>query len=138
MDLSQYATTIISSAQAAMKSGGIEYDTTKESKEMLHQIMLGEKYSKIATKLLAEIDILTALYPQFKLLTYLQVQHIVLSIAVHPSASPIQINAIARPNGNKTSTRTSSPIRRKNMAKQCACCKMFGHCIDVKDKSVCF
>ena len=118
-----------------MKSGGIEYDTTKQSKEMLHQIMSGEKYSKIATKLLAEIDILTALYPQFELPTYLQVQHLALSIAVHPSTDPIQINAIARPTGNKTSTGTSPPFQRKNTAKQCACCKMFGHCIDVKDKT---
>ena len=98
-------------------------------------ILSGEKYSKIATKLLAEIGIFTALYPQFELPTYLQVQHLALSIAVHSSASPIQTNAIAHPTGNKTSTGTSPPFQRKNTAKQCACCKMFGHCIDVKDKT---
>ena len=102
---------------------------------MLHQIMSGEKYSKIATKLLAEIDILTTLYPQFELPPYLQVQQLALSIAVHPSASSIQINALARPGGNQTTTGTTPTFQRKNTAKQCACCKMFGHCIDVKDKT---
>ena len=118
-----------------MKLGGIEYDTTEQSKEMLHQIMSGEKYSKIATKLLAEIDILTTLYPQFELPSYLQVQQLALTIAVHPSVNPIQINAIARPGGNRPKTGTTPTIQRKNTAKQCACCKMFGHCIDVKDKT---
>merc|ERR1712115_117077 len=78
---------------------------------------------------------LTALYLQFELPPYLQVQQLALSITVHPSASPIQINAIARPNGNKTTTDTTPTIQCKNTAKQCACCKMFGHCIDVKDKT---
>ena len=67
--------------------------------------------------------------------TYLQVQQLALTIAVHPSVNPIQINAIARPGGNHPKTGTTPTIQRKNTAKQCACCKMFGHCIDVKDKT---
>ena len=110
-----------------MKSGGIEYDTTEQSKEMLYQIMKGEKYSKIVVKLFAEIDILTAIYPQCELPIYLQVQHLALSIAVHPSGKTIQINTFAYPNGNKTSSGSLPPFQRKNTVKQCACCKMFGH-----------
>ena len=52
---------------------------------MLYQIMQGKKYSKIAIKLLAEIDILAAIYPKCDFLTYIQVPHLALSIAVHPS-----------------------------------------------------
>ena len=44
---SQYATIIISSAQAALKTGEIEYDTTEQSKEILHQIMSGENILKL-------------------------------------------------------------------------------------------
>ena len=118
-----------------MKSGGIEYDTTDQSKEMLYQIMTGEKYSKIAIKLLVEIDILTVICPQYELPTYLQVQHLALSIVVHPSSKTIQINAFAHPNGNKTSSGSSLLFQRKNTAKQCVCCKMYEYCIDVKDKT---
>ena len=63
IDPSYYATIILNSAKAAFKTGGTKYSLTDQSKEMLYQIMKGQKFSKIATKLLAEIDILTALYP---------------------------------------------------------------------------
>lgn len=65
IDSSHYATIILNSAKAAFKSGGTEHSFTDQSKEMLYQIMKGEKYSKIATKLLVEIDILTTIYPYY-------------------------------------------------------------------------
>ena len=134
IDPSQYATIILDSAKTAFKQGGTKYSITEQSKEMLYQIMKGQKYSKIATKLLAEIDILTAIYPGCVLPTYLQVPNLALTIAVHPECTTITINAVDRTGGNKASPRPSTPYQRKNPAKQCICCGMHGHCIDVKDK----
>ena len=51
IDPSHYATIILDLAKTAFKQGGTKYSMTEQSKEMLYQIMKGQKYSKIATKL---------------------------------------------------------------------------------------
>ena len=133
IDPSSYATIIIDSAKTAYKQFGTKYSVTEQSKEMLYQIMKGQKYSKIATKLLAEIDILTVLYPGCILPTYLHVTNLALTIAVHPESTTITINAVNRPGGNKSSSGSTTTYQRKNPSKQCVCCGMNGHCIEIKD-----
>ena len=133
IDPSRYATIILDSAKTAFKQFGTKYSLTEQSKEILYQIMKGQKYSKIATKLFAEINVLTALYPGCVLPTYVHVTNLALTIAVHPESTTITINAVNRPGGNKTSPGSLPPFQRKNPAKQCICCGMNGHCIDIKD-----
>ena len=135
LDLSYYATIILDSVKTAFKQGSTKYSLTDQSKEMLYQIMKGEKYSKIATKLLAEIDTLTAFYPGYVLPTYLQVPNLALTIVVHPACTTITINAVDCSGGNKTSPQPSPPFQHKNPAKKYVCCGMHGHFIDVKDKN---
>ena len=118
IDPSHYATIIIIPQNCfQIRRYRIQYN--KQIKKNVISDNTRWKYSKIATKLLAKIDILITIYPGCELPTYLHVLNLALSLVVHPFCNTITINTVAHPKGNKTSAGSSILYQHRNSMKQC-------------------